>query len=140
MTVYLETSALLAVLFNEPSAAAVVQVLNQADVVVTSVLTFIEAKRAASRSPQKSSVSGVLENLSLKWNRIPLDETIQKMAGEPFPIEPVRTLDAIHLATALETLKVFPDLAVLSFDKRILDNLEPLGLAKENAIKPGDKH
>lgn len=152
MTVYVETSALLAVLFNEPSAAAVVQVLNQADVVVTSVLTFIEAKRASSRFPQKLAVSGILENLSINWNRIPVDESIQKLAGDPFPIEPVRTLDAIHLASALEMLKIYPDLAMLSLDKRILDNLEPLGLvraellktqtdsAKENAVKLHNKH
>lgn len=135
MTVYLESSALLAILFNEPSAPKVVHALNEANIVVTSVLSFIEAKRATNRFPQKSVVSGLLENLSFKWNRIPVDEAIQKRAGDPFPVEPVRTLDAIHLATALETLKVFPDLAVLSFDKRILDNLEPLGLARADMVK-----
>ncbi len=130
MTVYLETSALLAVLFNEPSAPAVVDALNKTDNVITSVLTFIEAKRASSRYPQKLMVSGLLENLSIRWNRIPIDETIQKIAGDPFPVEPLRTLDAIHLASALEMIKIFPDLTVLSLDKRILDNLEPLGLIK----------
>ena len=39
-------------------------------------------------------------------------------AGSPFPVEPVRTLDAIHLATALELATAFPDLRVLSFDRR----------------------
>jgi hypothetical protein len=41
----------------------------------------------------------------------------------------VRTLDAIHLATALRFATTFPALPVLTFDERILANLEPLGLA-----------
>ena len=43
-------------------------------------------------------------------------------------VEPVRSLDAIHLATALEFTKVVATLGVLSFDTRITDNLDPLGL------------
>jgi hypothetical protein len=51
-------------------------------------------------------------------------------AGEPFPVEPVRTLDAIHLATALHFGSAFPSLSVLTFAERILVNLEPLGLLR----------
>lgn len=47
---------------------------------------------------------------------------------------PVVLSDAIHLASALEALKVYPDLVVLSFDKRILENLEPLGLTRAEAV------
>ena len=54
---------------------------------------------------------------------------IRIRAGEPFPVEPVRTLDAIHLASALRFATTFPALPVLTFDERILANLEPLGLA-----------
>jgi hypothetical protein len=42
--------------------------------------------------------------------------------------EPVRNLDAVHIATALEVQELYPDLEVLSLDQRILDNLVPLGL------------
>jgi hypothetical protein len=40
----------------------------------------------------------------------------------------VRTLDAIHLATALAFTEVFPDLSVLSFDERIVENSRELGI------------
>ncbi len=53
---------------------------------------------------------------------------IRIRAGEAFPVEPVRTLDAIHLATALQFARALPGLSVLTFDRRILANLEPLGL------------
>lgn len=49
-------------------------------------------------------------------------------AAGAFPVEPVRTLDALHLASALELLRVHPDISVLSFGRRILDNLPALGL------------
>ena len=50
-------------------------------------------------------------------------------AGRAFPVEPVRTLDAIHLATALEFVATYPDLRILSFDERVRSNAEALGIA-----------
>ena len=48
-------------------------------------------------------------------------------AGRPFPIEPVRTLDAIHLAT-LETLGDTPQLiSVITRDARVRENARALG-------------
>jgi hypothetical protein len=58
-----------------------------------------------------------------------ISEGIVERCGRPFPIEPVRTLDAIHLASALEFTRAFPDLEMLSFDQRILDNAEALGIS-----------
>ncbi len=53
---------------------------------------------------------------------------VRNRASMNFPIEPVRSLDAIHLATALEFMQAYNEMKVISFDKRIIDNLEPLGL------------
>jgi hypothetical protein len=41
----------------------------------------------------------------------------------------VRTPDAIHLSTALEFAQAFPEIGMLSLDRRIRDNAEVLGLA-----------
>jgi hypothetical protein len=59
---------------------------------------------------------------------------IRVRAAEAFPVESVRTLDAVHLATVLEFARVFPDISVLSTDSRILANLEPLGLRPAPAV------
>jgi hypothetical protein len=40
----------------------------------------------------------------------------------------VRTLDAIHLSTALLFAAAYPDLAVLTSDERVARNAEALGL------------
>jgi predicted nucleic acid-binding protein len=48
-----------------------------------------------------------------------LDSEILDRARRPFPAEPVRTLDALHLATALRARAIVPELALLSLDERI---------------------
>ncbi len=48
-------------------------------------------------------------------------------AGQAFPKEPVRALDAIHLATALLVGAEQPDLVMLSLDPRVRRNAEALG-------------
>jgi len=44
------------------------------------------------------------------------------------PKESLRTLGALHLASALEFTQAFPELRILGFDRRILENAEALGL------------
>jgi hypothetical protein len=52
-------------------------------------------------------------------------------AGRPFPVEPIRTLDAIHLAT-LELLGESPPLVtVVTRDARVRDNAIAGGFAVE---------
>lgn len=50
-------------------------------------------------------------------------------ADDRFPAEPVRTLDALHLASALFLNEFVPSLAVLSADDRIRNNAAQLGFA-----------
>ena len=51
--------------------------------------------------------------------------------GRPFPVEPIRTLDAIHLATA-EVLGESPQLVtIVTRDARVRVNARALGYAVE---------
>jgi hypothetical protein len=54
------------------------------------------------------------------------EETIER-ARRSFPAEPVRTLDAVHLASALTARKAMADLAMLSLDGRIRRAADRLG-------------
>ena len=138
MTVlYLETSALLAWLLNEALAEQAIEKINQADLIVTSELLRVETCRALSRAMRENILSRdqyislfetFIENLS-GWFRMSLDTGVIERASEPFPAEPIRSLDAIHLASALEYKKLYPDLTMLTFNKRISENLQELGLA-----------
>jgi hypothetical protein len=71
---------------------------------------------------------GLLTRECARWALVELTESISARAGEPFPVEPVCSLDAVHIATALAAQGLYADLEVLSFDQRIQDNLVPLGL------------
>ena len=57
-----------------------------------------------------------------------LSPQIVERARQPFPGEPIHTLDALHVASALYMRAVLPDLAVLSFDDRIRRVARGLGL------------
>jgi predicted nucleic acid-binding protein len=134
--VYAETSAILAWLFGDEPRLLARRVLDSADQVLTSVLTSVEAARAITRATrehqlttrQGSRLKDLLERTANAWQVLEITSEIRSRAGEPFPMEPVRTLDAIHLATALHFARAFPGLPVLTFDDRILRNLQPLGL------------
>ena len=54
------------------------------------------------------------------------DEIVEK-ARRAFPREPIRALDAIHLATALAGRGMVADLQLLSLDERIRANGVELG-------------
>ncbi len=135
--VYVENSALLTWLLGEPKAREVTSVLNRADTVVTSVLSLLEVDRALNRAEhqriltagQAERMRGMLARGKAGWILMEISEEVRARAGRTFPVEPLRTLDAIHLATALIFLRVFPDLRLLSFDRRILENARPLGIS-----------
>jgi predicted nucleic acid-binding protein len=137
MTVfYLETSALLAWLFDEPNAAHIMDAVNRADLVVTSDLLRIETIRAIKRARhEKLITSEQLEALIQTFQdylkscfRMSMDESVIDGATEDFPIEPVRSLDAIHLSTALEYKKLYPELRMLTTDTRLKRNTASLDL------------
>jgi predicted nucleic acid-binding protein len=135
--VYAETSAVLAWLLGDYSGFLARRGLDSADQIVTSVLTLLEATRGIRRAASERRISArnasrlqvLLTRTTTAWQFLEIMPDIRGRAAEPFPIEPVRTLDALHLATALFFARVFPGLPVLTFDERILANLEPLGLA-----------
>jgi uncharacterized protein with PIN domain len=136
--VYAETSAVLGWLLGEESPARLAAVLDSAEKVVTSVLTLLEASRGILRAATEGRASaadasrlrGLLARAASSWDLMEITEDIRTRAAEAFPVEPVRTLDAVHLATMLDFLRIFPEMSVLSFDARILANLEPLGLPR----------
>jgi len=134
---YLESSAVVAWLLGESRAAEVITAMNEAEVRVTSQLTLVEIERVIRRAvalrlimdASAQKLRALLALQRKKWITMGLTDSVLARAGSAFPIEPVRTLDAIHLATALAFSESFPDLKVLAFDRRISQNAAALGLA-----------
>src|SRR5437868_3461572 len=109
MIVYAESSAVLAWLLDEESHALVIELLASADRVVSSSLTAVECARGLARRRALGRISHADELAALRlfdvaqasWNVHDVTDSIMVAARATFPVEPVRTLDALHLATAL---------------------------------------
>lgn len=127
MKIYAESSAILAWLLGEAVGEAARNHLAGAELVFTSVLTFVECERALIRARTLEEVPEteladrrrILAKASTHWYRVPLHDEILERAKRSFPVEPVRTLDAIHLASALVARSAVPDVAFLTLDRRI---------------------
>ncbi len=127
MNIYAESSAVLAWLLEEPSGATVETVLASADHIFTSDLTRVECERAIHRERALERLSSRAANrLALdllvaieRWSMVPLAPEILARACRPFPNEPIRSLDALHVASAIYVKRTHPDLALLSLDDRI---------------------
>ena len=136
MILYAESSAILSWLLGDGDGATVRSVLAGADVVFASRLSVAECERALARleaerilpGPETVVLRETLSRATSHWIRYEIGPTVLARVGRAFPIEPVRTLDAIHLATALELRAMEPRLAVLTLDRRIRANAEQLGL------------
>lgn len=139
MTLYVETSAVLRWLFAETGGEAIRARLAVASKVTSSRLTLIEARRVVRRaeqdgrltSAQCADVLAVLAQAASTWAMLEISEGVAHRAEERFPNEPVRTLDAIHLASALLLREAFPDLEIVSADERILANAALLGFVTD---------
>jgi uncharacterized protein len=130
---YVETSALLRLLLEGDQA---LQPLLLAETCYTSALTLAEARRAIRRAraagrldPAGAQVArrGVSEFES--WTEIvPITDEVLKKTEEEFPAEPVRTLDAVHLATIQLLAETLADLEVVSVDDRVRENARAFGI------------
>ncbi|MFN8571737.1 MAG: type II toxin-antitoxin system VapC family toxin [Gemmatimonadaceae bacterium] len=136
MIVYAESSAVLSWLLAEPRGVEAARVLESADVIVASVLTGIECSRAIVRGVQLGAltrgdarvISEALARAELGWHRMEVSDRVMIRARIPFPAEPVRSLDAIHLASALVAHEAYRGVTMVSFDERIRANAEQLGM------------
>jgi len=109
--------------------------LRGSDKVLCSRLTLVEVRRVVRRmvaAGQLVETSGadVLDAFAAavaRWAVLDLSREVTDRAEDRFPIEPVRTLDAIHLASALTLRHAVPDLRLLSTDERVRGNALRLG-------------
>jgi predicted nucleic acid-binding protein len=120
---YLDTSAYVKVPLGEPERPALLEAV-QSYALVSSWLLSVEAVRACARyGPVYAQAADAgLQTVSL----LPLDDAVLTHAKTLEPAQ-LRTLDALHLATALS---LGSDLALLvSYDERLSDAARANGLS-----------
>jgi predicted nucleic acid-binding protein len=127
MKIYAESSAVLAWLFGEEAAPRVREVLSKAELVLASDLTLLECDRVLIRALALDEIDETeaadrrahLNRAAAHWHVLRLSTEIVDRARYPFPAEPIRTLDAMHLASALAARSGVAGVELLSLDDRI---------------------
>lgn len=127
MKIYAESSGVLAWLLGEDAAPRVRAVLIKAELVIASDLTLLECDRVLIRAVALGEIDEAaaadrrahLNAAAAHWHVLRLSADIVDRARHPFPAEPIRTLDAIHLASALTARSGVADVDLLSLDDRV---------------------
>lgn len=102
---------------------------------LASTLTFLEAHRGIIRAAlarrldrhARRWATNAVTSLEMLTSSLVLDDRVLRRARQVFPREPVRSLDALHLASALVWREAVGDLTVAATDERIRDNARALG-------------
>jgi len=98
-----------------------------------------EASRAILRARIEGRLSAEYERAALRRLRqferrcevVAISVPVLVRAARPFPVEPIRTLDAIHLATVEESGETPQLVTIVTRDRRIRENAIAMGYTVE---------
>lgn len=123
--IYIDTSAMVKLVAAEPESAVLINWLNAHldEPLATSTIGHIELVRAAARTGPAATAAA--RNLASTIDTLVLTDAIASAAATISPTE-LRTLDAIHLATAHNHRQNLS--AVCAYDRRLLEAAESQGL------------
>jgi predicted nucleic acid-binding protein len=125
---YLDTSALVKLYFEEIGSAEVRKRVGSAAFVATSRVAYVETLSGLARKTREGTVSSTDRSRALKvfhqdWKQffvVEVSDPVCRRAGELVNAHPLRSLDAIHLASALlvrERTEAVVEFA--AFDRRL---------------------
>ena len=128
MTAYFDASALVKLVVQDTESQALVDLLSQPITAVTSALCLAEVTRALRRTPlSREEIESALTGFYL----VEVTRPILEQAGW-IATDRLRSLDAIHLATALSM--GIPDLQFISYDDDLVGAARAQGL---RVVQPG---
>jgi predicted nucleic acid-binding protein len=133
--VYLDTSAVLRAVLEGGTTPVIERTIGAARTLITSRLSLVEAARAFLRlrsggqlsEEQLADAGRELDELWARceiWEITPL---VCDTACQVAPLKPLRTLDAIHLATYLLARRRIVDLELLTADHRLKEAARGVG-------------
>ena len=125
---YLDSSAIVKLVASEPESASLTARIEEATT-VSSEIARVEVLRAIRRSGGKREMLERGREVIRRVGLLRVDGRVLDLAAEVEPAD-LRTLDAIHLASALvlgETLGAF-----VTYDRRLVAAAEQAGLGVES--------
>lgn len=118
-------------LLGEARAGEIETWFASASGVVCSELTLVECRRTLEiRAAAGLAVAGArarLELIAPLWDVADMSGVVLRSAEKRWPVEPARTLDAVHLATMVELRAAGEELTILTLDRRVRENALALG-------------
>jgi len=128
-SLYLDTSAVLRAVLEGGTTPDIEKKIGEAGTLITSRLALVEAGRAFHRirgggEASAEQLADAGRELDALWARCDIWELtplVCEMACQVAPTRPLRTLDALHLATYLLARRRIAGLELLSADQRLLD-------------------
>ncbi len=126
---YLDTSAVLRAVLESGTTPQIEARLRAAPILVTSRLALVEASRAMLRLRTAHDVAALRladaeRDIEAIWSRCEIWEitsSVCELARTVSPARPLRTLDALHLATFVLARRRIEDLEMLTSDSRLAD-------------------
>lgn len=124
---YLDTSAVLRAVLEAGVTPELERRVAAAEILVTSRLSLVEASRALLRlrvtgGCSEPALAEAARELDLLWARCEIWEltpAVCDLAQVVAPLRPLRTLDALHLATWLLARRRLGDVTLLTADQRL---------------------
>jgi len=133
---YAESSAVLTWLLSQERESEIEKVLAEAELIISSDLTMLECERVLVRGNAIGEIGEseltkrqvMLRTAGQHWMLLGFDPPVIERAQRPFPNEPIRTLDALHLAFVLEAKRMIAEVRILSLDRRVRKGARELGV------------
>jgi predicted nucleic acid-binding protein len=124
---YLDTSAVLRAVLEGGTTPEIEERIRSAEALITSRLSLVEAARALLRLRQdgdlaEERLADAGREIEALWARCDVWEltgSVCELAAQVAPLRPLRTLDALHLATYMLARRRIDDLSLLTADARL---------------------
>ena len=122
MILYLDTSALVKLIVQEPGSAVVDGLAAAAEYAVSSVIAYAECRSAIARAAKAGRIDGAaaVRSLDQVWGAVQtldVDARLSARAGELASVHLLRGMDALHLASALEVATPASPVVFATFDR-----------------------
>lgn len=122
MRLYLDTSALVKLYVEEEGSSMIRSAVDQAGLVATSAIAYIEARVAFARRRHEGAVSAgdyrrVIRDLDADWSRYLIVEVTNSLIREGARLveaHRLRAYDAVHLASAVTVHRRLAELVIFA--------------------------
>lgn len=135
MIAYVDTSALIPLLIDEPGSDAAGDAWDRALRLVSVRLVRVEARAALAQAARTNRISSAqmrtfareLDQLLAQIENVEIDDGLVRSAGDLAEAHSLRAYDAVHLAAALAVAA--EDLVVVAGDRALISAAQAAGLA-----------